>query len=121
MIVFMSFGSKLKHAIVGSTQGKVATIGYVVLLATIIMSVTYQNQTTHDKASKLSPVEIALVFILLFLAYMLAIYSINCMVVGAAAGVGCGLWAWANAIIVLVFAVAVVLSTFFGDKKKRLS
>ena len=108
-----SFGEKLQNAIVGSTQGKVATVGYVVLLVTIIISVVYQNQS-EDKAHKLKPIEILLVFLLLFIAYVLAIYSINCMVVGSAAGVGCGLWAWANAVIVIIFAVAVVLSTFFG-------
>ena len=111
----MSFGSKLQMAIVGSTQGKVATAGYVVLLFTIILSIMYQNNKEDNKMNRLKPSEILMVFILLFIAYILAIYSINCMVIGASAGVGCGLWAWANAIIVVIFVIAVLMSTFFGD------
>ena len=113
--VYMSFGSKLQMAIVGSTQGKVATAGYVVLLFTIILSIMYQNNRENNKSNKLKPLEIVVVFCLLFIAYILAIYSINCMVIGASAGVGCGLWAWANAIIVVIFVVAMLLSMFLGD------
>jgi predicted branched-subunit amino acid permease len=107
----MSFGDKISTAIIGSTQGKVATAGYAVLLTTLIISVVYNN-SREDPKTKLSAAEIALVFVLLIVAYLLAIYSINCMVIGAAPGVGCGMWAWVNAVIVLVFAVAIMLSTF---------
>jgi hypothetical protein len=113
----MALGDKLYQAIVGSTQGKVATAGYVVLLVCIVISVIYQNQQKDIKPEdKLSPLELTLVFGLLFVAYILAIYSINCMVLGVGAQMGCGVWAWLNAIIVVVFAIAVLFSTFYGKK-----
>lgn len=59
-----------------------------------------------------APWQITLIFVLLVVAYVLAIYSIDCMVIGAGPGVGCGLWAWVNTVIVLVFAAAIMLSMF---------
>lgn len=98
--------------IASTTQGKVATVGYVVLFIAVIGSIMYQNSRSNE-AEKLTTLEVVLIVVMLMVAYVLAIYSINCMVVGQAAGVGCGVWAWVNAAIVLIFAVAVVLSALF--------
>jgi hypothetical protein len=98
--------------IASTPQGKAATAGYLILFVTVIGSIMYQN-TRLSEAEKLTGLEVFLIVLMLLIAYVLAIYSINCMVVGQAAGVGCGVWAWVNAGVVLVFAIAVVVSALF--------
>lgn len=95
--------------IASTPQGKAATVGYAVLFVSVIGSIFYQNRRVSE-AERLTGLEIFLVTAMLLIAYILAIYSINCMVVGQAAGVGCGMWAWVNAAVVLIFAIAVVVS-----------
>ena len=97
--------------IVGTPQGKVATIGYAVLFLTIIVSVIIQQR--KPGATKVSVPEVFVMFVLLVIAYLLSIFSINCMVVGASTFSSCGLWAWANSVLVIVVAVAVLLSALF--------
>ena len=104
--------NKVLYALFGTPQGRVASIGYALLLTVLILSIIHNN-TKQEPQYKLSGAEIFVIFLLLAAAYTISIYSISCMVLGAGAGVGCGIWAWANSIVVVIFAIAILLSALF--------
>lgn len=120
----MSFSKTMQRVVIGTSQGKMATIGYMILLICIIVATIYRNEKERvEKTGKkmMSPWEMLLIFGLLALSYILSIYSINCMVLGSGGGIGCDSWAWVNAAIVVVFAVAVLLTAFFSGNWASLS
>jgi hypothetical protein len=94
-----------------SPQAKAATVGYLLLLASVIASIVTANKAEKNGAAKLSEVEIAIMVLLIVIGYILSIFSINCMVVG-----NCDVWAWVNSIIVFVFAIASFFTIFLKGK-----
>ncbi|KAG2424889.1 hypothetical protein HXX76_014047 [Chlamydomonas incerta] len=104
--------SSLLKAIFGTAPGRVASVGYVLLLILTTIAIVQNNRRAPRKQA-LNGAEIFLVFVLIVLAYVAQVYSINCMVFGKAGGVGCGVWAWINSLVVLIMAVVVLLKVLF--------
>lgn len=104
------------QAIFGTAPGRVASVGYVLLLILTTIAIVQNNRRAPPKQA-LSGVEIFFVFVLIVLAYVAQVYSINCMVFGKSGGVGCGVWAWINSIVVLVMAVVVLLKVLFDGSR----
>lgn len=105
--------NKLSFAFLGTTQGKVAVVAYLILFLVLAGSLIYQNQRTKDPAQRVPAEEVFLVILLILLAFGLQAYSISCMVLGQSAGVGCGVLAWVNSIAACVIAAVAVLSVLF--------
>lgn len=89
-----------------SPQAQVATVGYCVLLVAVVSGIIMQAQKDGDKVSIAQPI---LSILLVIVAYILGIYTINCMVTGK-----CMVWAWVNSLIVVLFAALIVLAILFG-------
>lgn len=89
-----------------SPQAQVATVGYGVLLVAVAAGIVMQARKDGDKVSIVQPI---LSILLVIIAYLLGIYSINCMVTGK-----CMIWAWVNSLIVILFAALILLAIMFG-------
>jgi len=105
--------SKFITALIGTPQGKVASIAYALLLAIVSISVVYNNNKEQQKAFKLSGLEVFIMIILILIAFMIQIYSISCMVLGANADIGCGLWAWVNDKYVCIITGVVLITIIY--------
>ena len=108
----------ISRALVGTPQGKVATVGYSILLLTIIIVIVLVNRAAKkdaaasgggkEKPPGISGWQIALSLSLTILGYALSIWGINCMVLGKPGGIGCGVLAWLYSIIIVIVALVTV-------------
>lgn len=89
-----------------SPQAQVATAGYCVLFIAVVSGIVMQARKDGDKMSVVQPI---LSILLVIVAYLLGIYTINCMVTGK-----CMIWAWVNSLIVILFAGLILLAILFG-------
>lgn len=107
----------LLKGLLSSSQAQVATVGYLILFISVIISMFQNKSLTSDgETYELSTGEVVLALILILIGYMLSIFSINCMVEGQSGIPGCSIWAWVNSAIVLVFAAAIIFAMIFRIK-----
>lgn len=106
--------SSQSHAVAGltlTTPGVIALVGYLLLGFVVLMPFdmyTYDEQSNKYVKTGYSFGQRCLLLLILCLPFFLAIYSVNCMMVG-----NCKVWSWIVAGATLLWAVIVVLTTLY--------
>ena len=93
-----------------TTPASVALVAYLLLVALVLMPFDMyaynEKSQTYQKYQYSFGERLVLVLLLVF-PFLLAVYSVNCMMVG-----GCLIWSWVVALATILWSLVVVIMTF---------